>query len=301
MLIRSFLMFAVLLGSVTAGETNPVFETLIEKGIDLPKGPDLKLPKPSLPDGLDAAAQRKVLEGIAGERPVESLLRKGVSAPVVFASGDVEASADAGGSGKFVNFWFVVYGDLKKVADEGFWSAKKKEGAAEDAPNPNDAQFSGKLLESAELRERGIDPIVSANVVENYGSFEVQLFNRVRVRGVTRAVQTQTPESVTYAAILDPRFANDAKYPDQWQSVGRDDAGKLQYGPWTPYQGLAAYAKATELKEPRGAILVEYHMIFDEPKGWFRGANVIRSKLPIIVQDNVKKLRRKLAENQTGS
>jgi hypothetical protein len=105
---------------------------------------------------------------------------------------------------------------------------------------------------------------------------------------------------VTYAAILDPRFAGDAKYPNEWQSIARDDAGKLQYGSWKAYQGLGAYAKATELKAPRGAILVEYHMRFDEPRGWFQGANVIRSKLPIIVQDNVKKLRRKLAEKRAG-
>jgi hypothetical protein len=259
------------------------------------------LPLPSLPDGLDAAAQRKVLESIAGDRPIDLFLRKGVSAPVIFESGDMEASTDAGGNGKFVKFWFVVYADLKKVADEGFWSGQKKDGDSDEAPNPNDAQFSGKLLESTELQTRNIEPIISADVVENYGSFDVQLFNRVRVRGVTRAVQTQTPESIIYAAVLDPKFAGDAKYPNEWQSIERDDAGKLQYGPWKPYQGLGAYAKATELGEPKGAILVEYHMLFDEPQGWFRGANVIRSKLPIIVQDNVKKLRRKLAEKQAGS
>lgn len=299
MVIRTLLLLTALLTPGYAADPNPVFQTLVGTGIEMPKGPALKLPAPTMPDGLDAAAQRKVLEAIADERrPVEALLRKGVTAPVIFESGDVEASADAGGAGKYVNFWFVVYADLKKVADEGFWSGDKQEADPADAPNPNDAQFSGRLLENAELQARRIEPLVSAGVVENYGSFEVQLFNRVRVKGVTRAVQTQAPESIVYAAILDPRFADDAKFANQWQSVERDDAGKLTHGPWQPYQGLGAYAKATELVEPKGAVLVEYHMMYNEPQGWFRGANVIRTKLPIIVQDNVKKLRRKLAEKR---
>lgn len=300
MLVRSLLLLIVTT-PVLAAEPNPVFSSLITTGIRLPKGPALKLPAPSMADGLNAAAQHQVLQVVAGERPVDSLLRKGVSAPVIFDSGDVAASADAGGTGKYVNFWFIVYADLKKVAHEGFWNGQARQGGAEEAPNTNDAQFSGKLLDSTELRSRKIEPILSAGVVENYGQFDVQLFNRIRVQGVTWAVQTESPESAIYAAILDPRFANDQDYPNQWQSLSRDDAGKLQSGPWKPYQGLGAYAKATQLKEPPGAVLVEYHMVFDEPEGWFRGANVIRTKLPIIVQNNVKRLRRKLAERQTGS
>jgi hypothetical protein len=62
---------------------------------------------------------------------------------------------------------------------------------------------------------------------------------------------------------------------------------------------MGSYAKATSLKEPAGAILLEYHMVYDEPQGWFNGANVIRTKLPVIVQDSVKKLRRKLAEKES--
>jgi hypothetical protein len=283
--------------SVTHAQTNPVYVELTQRGVVVPKGPALKLPAPTMADGLDAASQRKSLESIADERrPVDALLRKGVTAPIIFKSGDDKASAATGGTGKRVDFWFVVYGDLKKIADEGFWADKKDK--SEDDPDPNDAQFTGKLLTPEELKERKIEPLVSPGIVENYGTFDVQLFNRVRVRGTMQSVQTQTDESVTYAAILDPRFANDKKYPNQWQSISRDDAGKLQYGPLKPYAGMGSYAKATTLKEPKGAILVEYHMAFDEPEGWFRGANVIRTKLPIIVQDNVKKLRRKLAEKE---
>ena len=53
----------------------------------------------------------------------------------------------------------------------------------------------------------------------------------------------------------------------------------------------------TELIEPQGALFVEYHLVFDEPKAWFGGANLLRSKLPLMVQDNIRKFRRELTKD----
>ena len=298
-MIRYILLAAVVCfaHSQALADPNPVYDALTTKGVTMPKGPPLRLPPPTMSDGLDAAAQRKALASIADERrPVEALLKNAVSAPLVIKTGDDKASVAAGGTGKRVDVWFIVYGDLQKIVEEGF--GPKDEVDPEDEPNPNDAKITAKLLKPEELTERRIEPLVSAGTVENYGNADVQLFNRVRVRGTSRSVQTKTNESVTYATMLDPRFASDKKYPNQWQSVVRDDAGKLAYGPLKPYAGLGSYFKATELKEPKGAILVEHHLVYDEPAGWFSGANVIRTKLPILMQDNVKKLRRKLTEKE---
>jgi hypothetical protein len=33
---------------------------------------------------------------------------------------------------------------------------------------------------------------------------------------------------------------------------------------------------------------------FDEPTGWFNGANLLRSKLSVLVQDSVRKFRREI-------
>jgi hypothetical protein len=290
-----FVAVVVLTPSIALAQTNPVYEQLTRQGVILPKGSPIKLPAPTVRDGLDAAAQRKAIQSIADERkPVESLLQKRLDAPFVLKTYDDKTSSAAGGTGKRLDLYFVVYGDLKKIADEGFWG--DEDAGPEDQPDPNDAQFTGKLLTPEELKERRIEPLLSSGVTENYGTAEIQLFNRVRIRGTTRSVETKADESVTYASILDPRFASDKKYPNQWQSVVRDEAGKLQYGTLKPYAGLGSYAKATQLKEPEGAIFLEYHLVYDEPVGWFGGAGVIRSKLPIVVKDNVKKLRRKLAE-----
>ena len=38
-------------------------------------------------------------------------------------------------------------------------------------------------------------------------------------------------------------------------------------------------------------------ILFDEPVGWFNGANLLRSKLPIVVQEGVRKFRPQLAHD----
>jgi hypothetical protein len=75
----------------------------------------------------------------------------------------------------------------------------------------------------------------------------------------------------------------------------RDEAGKQKLGQPHPYHAAGGYLKATRLHEPAGAVLVEYHLTFDEPAGWFSGANLLRSKLPIVSQDGVRKFRRRFA------
>jgi hypothetical protein len=51
------------------------------------------------------------------------------------------------------------------------------------------------------------------------------------------------------------------------------------------------YVKITKLQEPRGALFIEQHVIYQEPAGWFGAPNYLRAKLPPAVQDNVRKMR----------
>lgn len=134
---------------------------------------------------------------------------------------------------------------------------------------------------------------------ERFLTVNLELFDRVNVRGTMRAKLSRGTESVTLAATLEPRFAQDREFPNAWHSQQLDDAGRVVIGPARPYVGAAWYCKATKLKQPRDAVLIEYHIMFDEPEGWFNGANLLRSKLPLLVQDGVRKFRRRFAE-QTG-
>ena len=50
------------------------------------------------------------------------------------------------------------------------------------------------------------------------------------------------------------------------------------------------YVKITKLHAPAGAVLVEQHIVYAEPTGWFDGANLLRSKLPLVMQVNVRRM-----------
>ena len=105
---------------------------------------------------------------------------------------------------------------------------------------------------------------------------------------------TRSEESSFLASILDPRFAKDEKLAAKWIPLTLNEkTGKLEDGKPQPYSGAGAYTKATVLAEPKGAVFVEQHILFDEPKGWFNGANLLRSKLPIVIQDEIRLLRRR--------
>ena len=70
--------------------------------------------------------------------------------------------------------------------------------------------------------------------------------------------------------------------------------GAQQLGDPHPYSGFGGYIKVSELVEPAGALLIEMHFVFDEPEGWFGGKNLLRTKLPLAVQENVRKFRGEL-------
>ena len=135
---------------------------------------------------------------------------------------------------------------------------------------------------------------------ERFMCVNLELFDRVKVRGTMRARLTRGKESVILAATLDPRFAEDREFPNSWRPLHLDDAGRMITGPARTYAGAAWYCKATKLKQPKGAVLIEYHIVFDEPEGWFNGANLLRSKLPLLAQDGVRKFRRRFAEKSTA-
>jgi hypothetical protein len=121
------------------------------------------------------------------------------------------------------------------------------------------------------------------------------LFDRVKATLVMQSMLTRTSDSVVVAAVLDPRFDHDPEFPNSWQSIHRDEAGRTTIDKPRPYAGMGWYCKATRLLQPAGAVFIEYHLVFDEPQGWFNGANLLRSKLPLVVQDGIRKFRRRFA------
>lgn len=273
------LVLCLAAGSSIAAES--VFQSLTERGVALEETATQRLPPPTLPDGLGPAATQQALRQIADEsHPLDQLLRKSVVAPFVLKITDQKPVA--GALPRRVDLWFAAYGDLRLMSDEDFLKGQ----LSSNNPNGDQAAF----LTDQELAARQIQPERG----ERYLAATVTLFDRVRISGVMRTQLIRSEESITAAGMIDPRFDHDPRFPNTWRSLTRDDNGNLQVGPPHVYHSAGWYCKATKLAEPAGAVLVEVHVLFDEPHGWFNGTNLLRSKLPIVVQDGVRKFRRRL-------
>jgi hypothetical protein len=284
--------FAIALLTLAAGD-NPLLQQLVTQGVPISQGQVMKLPAPTMPDGLDAAKQRAALETIADpNHPVERLLEKSINSPF-----QLKISNEPGGTGRRVDLWYVAYGDFAKITSEEYLNERIKQSTDQSKQENDGLPRDSHELTIEERQARGLNVIQKDDLNETYAHVIFPLFDRVILSTTSKVVQTKSGESATIAALLDTKFADDKDYPNFWQPLKRDDAGMLKMGERKAYTGVGSYLKITNLQEPAGAIFVEYHTVFDEPEGWFNGANLLRSKLPLIAQDSVRKFRREVKAN----
>jgi hypothetical protein len=227
-----------------------------------------------MPDGLGGAGQKAAIAALIGDDcAYDEFTRRSVVAPQLLKMRDV-APSDPEAPARGVDVWFVAYDDrfLRWLVAAG-----KGEGLG-----------LGRRLTEEELARRGIEPDGGR---ESFRHVETDILGRVKLRATARVVWTTTRESVVIAAAVDPRFRGDQAFPNQWQSVVRE-GGAARFGPANAWAGAAFYVKITRLAEPAGALFVEQHVVFAEPAGWFGGANLLRPKLPLVIQGKVRAMRR---------
>jgi hypothetical protein len=260
--------------------SNSLYKELLDTGVSVGDNVKARFPTPTMPDGLDAARQKAVIVGlIGGDYSFEEFTRKSTVAPQLLKLRDVNPS-DPKAPARGVDAWFLVHGDLKVLDDEK--SVDKLVGAGR-------GEGKGTALKNADLMKRSIP--IPANKGDGYGTLEFDFLEKVRLKATGRGVSSKLGESFVAAAVVDPRFLGDKEFPNQWQSLEKV-GGVQKVGPATPWNGGGFYMKITKLTEPAGALFVEQHVIFTEPTGWFDGANLLRSKLPIVVQTNVRNMRK---------
>lgn len=259
---------------------NPLYKRLLDPGLQV--GPDVKakFPQPSMGDGLDAAKQKAIItELIGNDYSYQEFTRKSNVAPQLLKLRDVTPS-DPHAPARGVDVWYVAYGDLKALDNEKFLDRLVSAGRGEG---------KGMGLTKEDLAKRNIT--VADDKHEGYGSIEFDFLEKVRLKATGHAYWSRTDESAVIAGEIDPRFRDDATYPNHWQSLSKQ-GGTQKAGPVNPWSGAGFYMKITKLNEPAGALFIEQHVIFAEPTGWFDGANLLRSKLPLVVQNNVRNNRR---------
>jgi hypothetical protein len=272
---------------------NPVYDELMRRGVPIGPREIVRLPAPTVADGLSAAQQRQAVEAVAdGCHTWEELTRRSVVAPFILKL--PKDDNDHVRLGRRVDLWFVAYGNLSTL-ENNEWLERQFKSTGNETDPDNGAVI--KVVPESELQRHGLKCPQGPDDPQ-FVFAELTLLDRVRLSVTTRGAKQQTPESVLSASMLDPHFANDPQNPNRWRPVLRDDNGRRSLGKTEPYSGYGSYAKATRLIDPPGAILIEYHVAFAEPEGWFNGTNLLRSKLPILAQIIVRQLRRELAKNR---
>ncbi len=268
---------------------NPLLDDLLKTGVPIGQAGVQKLRPPTLKDGMSAAEQKAAIGAVLAVKLGEPITyaqftATNLNTQEVF----VVDLAPVNGPGHTVDLWFVVHDKMTRLANSQFLKNQFK----------LDPKTKTTTLEAADLKQRNIAPQNIPDGRENYVHGASQILPtdvRVQVEGTSHIVQTTTATSTTIAGLIDPRFNQDAKFPNVWRPAIRDANGTLVgFGNPALYDSTGAYTRITELADPPGSQLVEYHLVYDEPQAWFDGSNLLRSKLPAQAKDDVRSFRRKL-------
>jgi hypothetical protein len=271
------------------GAANPLFEQLRRDGLSVTSETKVSLPAPLMADGLDAAGQRAVLRKVVGERfSVREFTGKVGTAPHVYALRKIAATGADAPRVIGVDVSFVAHGNLDTVAERKF---------LEDLQNKQKDRTIH-ILSAEELEKRKLKVQSSKEREERYSHGVFIVLDRVEVRAALYTVITRQADSLLAATRIEPHFANDTDFPNQWRKITLDEEGQRKLGPAHPYAGAGGYLKITRLHEPQGALFVEYHLIYTEPKGWFSGADPLTTKVPAIIQSEVRTFRQELNRSQ---
>ena len=258
--------FAALLCTVVRADENVIFTELVQKGVPLSNGDTIKLPDPVMADGLNEATQLKVMTGLTDSKHLESFLKGGLSDHYELKKSKTPGANKEDSIGRQIDLYFVAEGKLDTAADSAFVKTLLTQKAA----NP---KGKAEFYTDKELTARKLAVTDTGKMKEQYAHAFYDILGKVEVRGSGRVIKTIEPESVIVASKLDPRFANDAKYPNQWQSI-EVVKGRAQKGDPEKYSGLGGYIKITKLIGPVERVFVEYHLVFDEPYAWFKGGPI---------------------------
>jgi hypothetical protein len=247
------------------------------------------LPPPILLDGQSEADQQAAILKVAGsERMRTEMLRDSVTAPYILKVHD-EPSDQA--ILRRVDLWFVVRGDLDKL--DPLRLAGESSGQAVDVGN---MRFESRVLKSDELKKHGLSSQSEHDLSSWFVFVKGRLLGRVGFQATDEAMASRAEKSMVVAARASAVFEEPGPLSNRWWTIAEGEAGPEQ-----PFAGGLCYAKISRLKAPDDALFVEIHSAFSEPRGWFHGEPILRSKFSLIARDQVRKLRRELAARRSTS
>ena len=136
-----------------------------------------------------------------------------------------------------VDVGFVVYGDWDVLTSKTFSDSILKADKAK--PKTGDdggtAVIKAGYLKGPAMAVRRLTVRSTPDLKEYYLYTTFRLFAQVEVSATRFGVASKTPTGVVVAAKVDPRFANDKEYPNQWRAITRNDLGDPVLGPPQAY------------------------------------------------------------------
>jgi hypothetical protein len=270
---------------------NPVFAELMSGSLTI-GGVPVAFPGPKLGDKRSAEAEHRALIEIVGsEREVAEFTRDSVSAPFIFKVHDIAAGDK--GIARVADLFFIVRASLDQV-DPSNADTSALEGKTVEAGN---MRFTGARIDPKELAALGIHPAhADSGKTEWYIHMIGRMLDRIHVEVTDRIVATKSKGSWLIASRTDPRFDAGKAFANRWHAISRstgEPAGAEQV-----YPGGASYVHMSALTTVQDALLVEAHFAFFEPKPWFDGSPVLRSKIGVVAHDRIRSLRRELAKSR---
>ncbi len=267
-----------------AHQRNQVYETVLREGLKVGET-TVALPRPTLKAGEDAQRQRaQMLELCGSEQALDDFLRDSVTAPYIMKVRD-DQTADA--VIRSVDVWFVVRADLSKLDPVALVTST--DGQVVDVAN---MRFEQHLLTADQLKARNLVAQLEGDVPHWFVHLKSRLLGRIGFEAVDEAMASRDDSSLVIAARVAPTFDTPGDLRNYWKNLAEN-------GPEKPFSGGVSYVKISQLQEPAGALFVEVHAAFAEPRGWFQGAPILRSKFSPIAQDQVRRLRRELLKDRS--
>ena len=269
-----------------ASSADPLYREALERGLVV-EGVEVKLPAPILRAGMPEADRRAALKG-AIDLPIDEFLRDSPNAPFKLKLRDVPYP---GGVVRVVDLWFAVHASLDEL-DLDQLAGKGDQETTEEVGN---MRFSARTLTDADLKARSIVPPVGG--LDRRAFSKGILLDKVEVSSVNHIVASKANGALVIASRTDPAFDQDAAFPNRWTLLPGPGAKKGTTPPKV-YVGSVGYTRVDPVSEKPSILLVESHLAFAEPKGWFNGASILRSKIGLIAQDQIRKLRREIASRR---
>lgn len=272
-------------------DKNPLYLDLVSKGLMLPDGSSLPISRPTLLPQMSALDQTAALQSIAEPIGFDRFTKESNVSPFIFKVEPVKSLED-GSQVQQVDVWFIAYGSIDDVE-----SKKLLEEIGKTQQKPSDLPESARELTDTETREFPQKPGRHDDGSHVHYSFvQASLLEKVHLAVVTSSHSTRSPQSLCIATRLDPSLASLAHLECRWAPIEENAEGQASLGTSSPYAQAAGYSYVTQIHAIPNALLVEMHILFVEPEGWFHGRNLLRSKLPPVIQDAVRTFRRKLAQ-----